>query len=322
MLGRKTNKYNRKQEIMTRLGEGAILGAMAAAIAPRRENGHTIDISLALDILDFVNERGVKGVAVLGATGEFIHYDVEERMRLAMMAVRRSRTPIVVNVSHSTLEGAVVLARNATEVGATALLLMPPHFFRHSQEGIIAYYKEFARQAAGMAPTLLYNLPFFTSGMEPATACAILETGLFAGIKDSSGDVAVFDAVHELRQRMPFRHLLGNDRLLASHRGLSDGVISGCACGVPELIVAIDRAATRGDNDALARRGALLDAYIQKIDPFPTPYGIQLTLATRGFPKAAPRLPIGPEAQAHADAFPEWFRGFQTAMLDECSGDN
>jgi dihydrodipicolinate synthase/N-acetylneuraminate lyase len=307
---------------MSRLGEGVVLGAMAAVIAPRRENGHTIDISLALDILDFVNERGVKGVAVLGATGEFIHYDVEERMRLALMAVRRSRTPVIVNVSHSTLEGAVVLARNATEVGAKALLLMPPHFFRHSQEGIIAYYQEFARQTGGLAPTLLYNLPFFTNGMEAATACTILESGHFAGIKDSSGNTEIFDALHALRQRIPFRLLLGNDRLLASHRALADGVISGCACGVPELIVAIDRAATRGEADALARRGALLDAFIQKIDPFPTPFGIQLTLAARGFPKAAPPLPIGPTAQRQADEFAAWFRGFELAMRDECAGDS
>ncbi len=306
---------------MTRLGEGVVLGAMAAVIAPRRENGHTIDISLALDILDFVNERGVKGVAVLGATGEFIHYDVEERQRLALMAVRRSRTPVIVNVSHSTLEGAVVLARQATEVGATALLLMPPHFFRHSQEGIIAYYREFARLTAGLAPTLLYNLPFFTTGMEPATACTILETGQFAGIKDSSGNTEIFDALHALRQRISFRLLLGNDRLLASHRALADGVISGCACGVPELITAIDRAATRGDKDALARRGALLDLFIQKIDPFPTPFGIQLALAARGFAKAAPALPIGPTAQRHADEFAAWFRGFESAMLDECRGE-
>lgn len=307
---------------MTRLGEGVALGAMAAVIAPRRENGHTIEISLALDILDFVNERGVKGVAVMGATGEFIHYDFEERMRLASMAVRRSRTPIIVNVSHSTLEGAVVLARNATEVGAAALLLMPPHFFRHSQEGVIAYYKEFARQTAGLAPTLLYNLPFFTTGMDAATACAILETGEFAGIKDSSGNAEIFDALHALRQRMPFRLLLGNDRLLASHRALADGVISGCACGVPELITAIDRAATSGDKDALARRGALLDEFIHKIDPFPTPFGIQLTLAARGFPKAAPPLPLGPSAQRQASEFAEWFRGFETTMLAECGTDN
>jgi 4-hydroxy-tetrahydrodipicolinate synthase len=307
---------------MTRLGEGAISGAMAAVVAPRREDGHAIDINLALDILDFVNERGVKGVAVLGATGEFIHYDFEERMRLAHMAVRRSRTPVIVNVSHSTLETAVLLARDATENGAAALLLMPPHFFRHSQENIVAYYAAFARQTAGMAPTLLYNLPFFTTGMEPATACAILETGAFAGIKDSSGNTEIFDALHGLRQRMAFRLLLGNDRLLASHRALADGVISGCACAVPELITAIDRAATTGDGEALARRAALLDAFIQKIDAFPTPYGIQISLASRGFAKAAPPLPFGPAAERAAAEFPEWFQGFLAAMLDECSGDN
>lgn len=306
---------------MTPLGEGVVLGAMAAVIAPRRDDGHSIDISQALDILDFVNERGVKGVAVLGATGEFIHYDVEERMRLAMMAVRRSHTPVIVNVSHSTLEAAVGLARTATEAGATALLLMPPHFFRHSQEGIIAYYSEFARQTSGMAPTLLYNLPFFTTGMEPATACAILESGHFAGIKDSSGNTEIFDALHTLRQRMPFRLLLGNDRLLASHRALADGVISGCACGVPELITAIDRAATRGDQDALARRGVLLDAFIRQIEAFPTPFGIQLTLSLRGFPKAAPPLPLGPTAERAAAGFREWFPGFLTAMRDECAGE-
>ena len=44
---------------------------------------------------------------------------------------------------------------------------------------------------------------------------------------------------------MSFRLLLGNDRLLASHRALADGVISGCTSGIPELITAIDRAATR-----------------------------------------------------------------------------
>ena len=68
--------------------------------------------------------------------------------------------------------------------------------------------------------------------MEAATACAILETGQFAGIKDSSGNTEIFDALHALRQRMPFRLLLGNERLLASHRALADGVISGCACGL------------------------------------------------------------------------------------------
>jgi dihydrodipicolinate synthase/N-acetylneuraminate lyase len=297
-------------------------GAMAAVVAPRRETGHSIDIGLALDILDFVNERGVKGVAALGATGEFVHYDVEERTRLVQMAVRRSRTPVIVNVSHSTLEAAVVLARAATESGSRALLLMPPHFFRHSQEAIAAYYNEFAHQTAGMAPALLYNLPFFTNPLEPATACAILETGRFAGIKDSSGDTTMFAALRALRDRQDFRLLIGNDNLLESHLAQADGVISGCACAVPELITAIDRAASTNNASALTRRGAMLRSYIDHIDCFPTPFGIQLTLLCRGFKKVAPPLPLGETLLAKAKEFEQWFPDFLTSMIDECRSDN
>jgi dihydrodipicolinate synthase/N-acetylneuraminate lyase len=307
---------------MTGFDEGAIQGVIAAVVAPRREDGHTIDIGLALDILDFVNQRGVTAVAVLGATGEFVHYDMEERSKLALMAVRRSRTPVLVNVSHSTLEGAVTLARAATQVGAAGMLLMPPHFYRYSQEDIRAYYAAFTRQTQGLAPTLLYNLPFFTNGMEAQTIQAILETGRFAGIKDSSGNEALFAALHELRQRLPFRLLIGNDQLLESRLRDAGGVISGCACAIPELITAIGRAVSRADHDALSRRAALLRAYMEAIDGFPTPFGIQLSLRHRGFKQAAPPMPLGEAAQRQIETFREWFPVFEKAMLDECRGDN
>lgn len=295
---------------------------MAAVVAPRRENGHMIDIGQALEILDFVTERGVLGAAVLGATGEFVHYDFEERSRLAQMAVRRSRVPVIVNVSHSTMEGAVAQARAATASGAAALLLMPPYFFRYTQEALEHFYLEFIRRAGTIAPVLIYNLPFFTNALTPETACALLATGAFAGIKDSSGDKELFSALHAQREKTPFRLLLGNDVLLASHRALADGVISGCACAVPELIVAIDSAAVRNDGDALVRRGELLAAFIKHIDGFPTPYGIQLSLSLRGFPKAIPSEPLGAEAQKHGAEFREWFPEFLKVLAEECRGDN
>lgn len=307
---------------MSGLADGVISGAMAAAVTPRRENGHTIEMGLALEIIDFINNGGVKGIAVLGATGEFIHYDVEERAKVAQMAVRRSRTPVIVNVSHSTVEGAVTLARAATESGAKALLLMPPHYYRYSQEALLAYFFEFSRQTNGIAPVLLYNIPFFTTPLEAPTACKLLESGRFAGIKDSSGNPGMFAALYELRQRVPFRLLIGNDNLLPTHLSKADGVISGCACGVPELIVGIDRAITLRDDAALERRAALLRTFIERIDAFPTPFGIQLTLSCRGFKKACPRLPIGEAAEQRAAEFRDWFPGFEKAMLDECRADN
>ena len=52
--------------------------------------------------------------------GEFLHFKAEDRTRLVYMAVKRSRVPIVVGVSHSTLDGAVELGREAISAGAAA----------------------------------------------------------------------------------------------------------------------------------------------------------------------------------------------------------
>src|SRR5215472_11488306 len=96
----------------------AIRGVFPAAITPRRATGVSIDISAALELMDFLQSHGVDGITLLGSTGEFIHFEPEDRARLASMAVKRCRVPVLVNASHSTLDGAVALAQQATDAGA------------------------------------------------------------------------------------------------------------------------------------------------------------------------------------------------------------
>jgi 4-hydroxy-tetrahydrodipicolinate synthase len=259
-----------------------IQGPLAALVTVRRPSGHTIDIGPALDIIDFLVGHGVTGIALLGATGEFVHFDVEERMRFAHMAIRRSRVPLLVNVSHSTLEGALTLARDAAQSGAAGLLLMPPHFFRYKQQELREFYRRFADHAADLPPTFLYNLPFFTTGLEAATACEVLATGRFA-----------------------------------ARRHRADGVISGCACAVPDLITGLDRAVTTGNAAAQARLAQRLAEFIEKIDPLPTPLGVQEALALRGFPMALAPTRLGPDLLAHRELFRAWFPDWLAAMQQD-----
>jgi len=268
-----------------------IQGPLAALVTVRRPSGHTIDIGPALDIIDFLVGHGVTGIALLGATGEFVHFDVEERMRFAHMAIRRSRVPLLVNVSHSTLEGALTLARDAAQSGAAGLLLMPPHFFRYKQQELREFYRRFADHAADLPPTFLYNLPFFTTGLEAATACEVLATGRFAGIKDSSGNLDLFEALAAQRDRQPFTLLIGNDSILAARR---------------------HRAAA-----AQARLAQRLAEFIEKIDPLPTPLGVQEALALRGFPMALAPTRLGPDLLAHRELFRAWFPDWLAAMQQD-----
>src|SRR5690349_16544094 len=96
-------------------------GVYAAALTPRR-SADIIDQGALWEILDFLSAKHVDGIVLFGSTGEFVHYGVEERKRVIGLGTKRSRVPVAVNVTHSTLDGTVELARAAEKCGASSLV--------------------------------------------------------------------------------------------------------------------------------------------------------------------------------------------------------
>jgi 4-hydroxy-tetrahydrodipicolinate synthase len=295
-------------------------GVNVAALTPHRREGHTQDLGAALELIDFLCGAGVKGIALLGSTGEFLHFSIEDRIRLIYMAVKRSRVPVIAGISHSTLDGALQLGRESCAAGATCLLLMPPYFFRYSQTDIREYYLEFIRQVGRNVPVFLYNIPFFTNEIEVETAAGLLSTGEFAGIKDSSGRFDYFEKLHTLRAKHAFTLLVGNDSVfLKARRAGADGVVSGCGSAIPELLVALDRAITNGAGDTAAALERRLNEFIAWIDGFPTPAGIKMAAAARGLKVGPLAIPPAAETRRRLDEFKDWFSGWLPAVLKECS---
>ncbi|MDP8982727.1 MAG: dihydrodipicolinate synthase family protein [Acidobacteriota bacterium] len=293
-------------------------GVIAAAVTPRRTQEYTIDLAATLELIDFLSERGVSGIALLGSTGEFVHFVLEDRARMLDFAVKRSRVPLIVNVSHSTLTGAIQLGQDAADSGAAALLLMPPYYFRYSQENIRAFYLRFAEELSRDIPVFLYNIPAFTSPLEPRTAVELLSTGAFAGIKDSSGDLAGFALLRDHKKTRNFTLLAGWDSIYAQVRADgADGMISGVASAVPELMVALDRAVVSG-NQALTRT---LDAYVSEFlgwfGRFPAPVAIKEATRLRGVKAGAFAGPLGPEGDRDLAAFGAWFREWLGPVLQQ-----
>ena len=103
------------------------------------------------------------------------------------LAIKRSRLPVLVNASHSSLPGAIAIAEAAIESGAAGLLLMPPYFYAYSEDQIFEFYSQFVRSVGTGIRIYLYNLPMCTNSISPRLARRLLQTGSFAGIKDSSG---------------------------------------------------------------------------------------------------------------------------------------
>lgn len=295
-------------------------GVNVASVTPRGNHGHEVDVGAALELIDFFCVSGVDGIALLGATGEFVNLAVEERNRFVHLAIKRSRVPVIVGVSHSSLDVAVDLGREAITVGAQGLLLMPPYFFRYAQEDIREFYLEFARQIGGSVAVYLYNVPLFTNEIEPATAVELLSTGLFAGIKDSSGKHEYFKTLKELRNRQPFTLLIGNDAIFTpARRAGADGVVSGVACAVPELLVGLDRAIQKGAEDTIDALETRLQEFLGWLNRFPTPIGIKLAAALRGLHVGSCAIPLTMNRKLAAEEFREWFRKWLPAVQREAA---
>src|SRR5271166_1403354 len=188
-------------------------GVIADAVTPRRADESSIDLGATLELIDYLAESGVQAIALLGSLGEFVHFALDDRRHMVDFAAKRSRLPLLVNVTHSTLDGAVELAREAAGAGVAGILLMPPYYFRQDQDAIRSFYLAFAAVIGDALPIYLYNIPSCTNEIASSTATDLLSTGLFAGIKDSSGNLDYFRGLSEQAARTPFTLFCGWERI-------------------------------------------------------------------------------------------------------------
>ena len=293
-------------------------GVYAALATPRRPDSTAPDTAALLDYLDAIVHAGIHGVVLLGATGEFAHFEIDERMRLLAFAVRRSRVPVLANASHSTLAGAVALARHAVQSGAAGVLLVPPYFDRYTEAQIAQFYKEFLGRLDGEIPVYIYNLPFFTNRISPALAENLLASGAFAGIKDSSGEWEMFEALNVLRRKREFKLLIGSESLyLRARLAGADGIVSGVAAALPELVVAIDSAISTSDLARAQQLDSRLQEFVTWLPKFPTAIGIKQAAVVRGWTHHHFAVPLDAETMRLLAEFRAWLRDWIPMVLRE-----
>jgi dihydrodipicolinate synthase/N-acetylneuraminate lyase len=282
--------------------------------------GFRPDLGALIELIDFAAEGGVRGACIGGTTGEFVHFSLEDRCRTIEAAARHNRLPVIAGVGYTTLEGALNLAVAAVGAGAGALLIMSPYFFRYSQEDLREFLLRFADGAPPGVPLLLYNIPAFTNDLAGETLEELLSSGRFAGIKDSSGSWDLFVRLKALRARRPFVLLVGDDKLYTAARTQgADGVVSGCAGVLPELLVGIENSILAGDVGRAQSLDQRLREFLVWIERFPAPLGIKLALAERGLPAGLESAPLGSTTRRLADQFRGWFREWCPVVVKEAA---
>jgi 4-hydroxy-tetrahydrodipicolinate synthase len=284
-------------------------GVSAAVLTPRTDTDSLAEGQFRQS-LEFLLARGIRSFALNGATGEFCLTTSAQLKRILANApaITDSDGQFVVGIGAPGYTSSIELGRIAADAGAKAVLLPMPYFFPYEQADLRVFVTRVADALS--VPVLLYNLPQFTSGLAPQTSLALLrEHENVAGIKDSSGSL---DTLRLLTaEGVDSCRIVGSDSALgpALEEGVSDGVVSGVACVLPELIQRVFEAGVSSPDSAEFRAANdQLEAFIEKINLLPVPWGLKIVSEERQLGPATFAVPVAPERQQQMEQLRVWYR--------------
>ena len=167
-------------------------GSYTVSVTPFTEDGSAIDVGALKNFLDWQLQAGVPGIIALGSTGEFLTVDDEERRLVVETYVNHidGRIPVLIGTMNAHTPNAVRYSRQAQDLGADGVMIIPPYYYTPTEDEIFNYYAAIDRAIS--IPVMLYNNPVTSnvdmSAQLVARLCRELETVQY--IKESSLDLA------------------------------------------------------------------------------------------------------------------------------------
>ena len=193
-------------------------GSYTVTITPFTPDGSAVDVEAWRGFLDWQLEVGVPGIIVLGTTGEFLTVSDDERALVVGTAIEHvaGRIPVLVGTMNASTARAVRYSREAEELGADGLMILPPYYYTPTEDEIFGYYRAICEAVS--LPIMLYNNPV-TSNVDMSAKLVARLTRAFENIryiKEASMDVGrVHDVVEETGGVM---NVFAGERIVESFR--------------------------------------------------------------------------------------------------------
>jgi 2-keto-3-deoxy-L-arabinonate dehydratase len=128
----------------------------------------SLDLDSQVRLVDHLLEAGAHGLGMFGNASEGYALLASER-RDILKAVRErvnGRVPLVVSSGHTGTVAAVELSREAEDLGADALMVLPPYYLKTDADGLMHYFDSISR--AVTIPIMVQDAPLMTGVVMPA----------------------------------------------------------------------------------------------------------------------------------------------------------
>jgi 4-hydroxy-2-oxoglutarate aldolase len=237
------------------------------------------------------------GFVVLGSNGEAVLMDDEECDRIVDVAravVPRHR-PLIAGTGRESTRATIRATKRAAELGADAVLVRTPGFFKPQMTGDVFLRHYMAVADASPVPVLLYNFPAMTGvNLLPATVGRLAEHPNIVGMKESGNDIGhIADLVSNTPSQFSILAGSGSIFFAALCAGVSGGILALGAL-LPEPCVRLfELARDQRFDEARALQQRLLPIARLISAGYGVP-GLKAALHIVGCDVGKPRLPLEP----------------------------
>jgi 4-hydroxy-tetrahydrodipicolinate synthase len=280
-------------------------GIYCPNIVPLEETGD-IDEAGLREYVDWLIERGVHGLYPNGSTGEFTRFTPQERRRVIEIVIDQTsgRVPVLAGAAEANVRETLAACEHYAALGARAVAVVSPYYYKVGPEGVYAYFAEIARHTP--IDVTLYNIPLFASPIDVTTIRRLAdEFERVVAIKDSSGDLPFMQQmIAAIRPNRPdFSFLTGWDaQLLPMLQAGADGGTNATSGIAPEWTRRLYDCVMVGEFEQAQqlqkRVECVFDAMFAAAD---FPEGFRMGLKLRGVHTGPARMPRSP-AQREIDA--------------------
>lgn len=275
-------------------------GVVTPILTPFTEDG-AISEDRFEGLIDFLKRNGIQNLFVCGTFGSGPVMTSEERKKVTELSIEYSGDmKIIVNVSSTSPEISIELAKHAREAGADAIASTPPFYYNYDAEAVHRFYVKLLSSVD--LPVFIYNIPSRVGFNIPPNLLARLAEEGVAGIKESSGDLVRFYHYMSIVEKRDFTFLIGTEALLVpAVLAGADGCVSGLSNVFPELVTELYRLAKARDLKKAFEKQFLaieLRETLFTSDPISTSYALlKLRGIDVGYPKSPFKMPSGAELE-------------------------
>ena len=214
-------------------------GVIPAIVTPFTSDGE-LDKDGLNRLTRFLLNNGVHGIMTTGGNGEFPHLLREEKRTVTETVVKevKGAVPVIAGTAACSTREALLLSEDAKEVGADAVILTPPYFYKLPDASILRYFKTLSNNLE--IPVIIYNNPLYTgNNLGPDLIDKIADFKGVIALKQSNADLGqLVETIRRSGEKISICTGIDSQFYPSLCTG-AKGIFSTAACVIPKQMVQI-----------------------------------------------------------------------------------